>query len=190
MARLKDVAIRQGSFLLLKLENGTNKIFRDEIQGCDPSQLHYATCFRYRLVAFHPAFRSFVVAKSYWEGYVVELVSRTTGNHVTLATVPHYSPNGRYLISVDRNEMGREYDLAVWSTRGDPATLEWQYSGPERVFESWSFVGWDGDEHVKLRVTLRLSDDPSVPLKAFDATLVRDEEGWKLKKPTVRKPVR
>jgi hypothetical protein len=130
LAQLRGIAERSGPALRLKLENGAWKTLTDVTSGCERQD--YSRCYFHHLVAYRMAEHTFVVDVHYDEGGTVLLISSRTGHNVSVSTVPHYSPSGRYLVSVDATELGgRDYDIALLSSGNDPAKVEWQYSTPK-----------------------------------------------------------
>jgi hypothetical protein len=59
--------------------------------------------------------------------------------------------------------------------------LEWSYKASE--YEMWNFVAWDGDERIKLKVTLWTVDRSGTRVLATqNAEVQRTILGWQLNK--------
>jgi hypothetical protein len=147
--RFWELATRDGDVLRLNLENGKTKTYLGDRKDCEDG--HADKCVVFRLVAFYPSLQSFLVEKGLYECRYYELVSRQTDGIVKFSTVPEWSPNGKYLIGIDKNDLcDRDYDLAIWSA-GDPPALELNRHN-ERFYENWTIVGWNGDDRIRLQV--------------------------------------
>jgi hypothetical protein len=179
---LKGLAERNGNELRLRLRDGSHKSYESVTSGCEPPEkFDRAKCYHFRLVAFHPDPRAFVVDLSFDEGGRVMIVSGRTGQELELSSRPHYSPSGKWLVSVNSSEVGdHAYDIAVLSSKTDPAKIEWKYSSPEGDYELWSFVGWDGDDRIKLRAEVRKG---SGPVTEHMTTATFTSKGWVLRRP-------
>jgi hypothetical protein len=180
LAQLKRLTSRNGGDLHVALNGGKPKLFRDDVSGCEEGA--WEKCITFQLAGYHPIGRLYLVVKSYYEGYEVLVVGRGTGGEMGISTVPSFSPSGRYFVSIDATELGdRKYDIAIWSIgKQDLPKLEWQYQTPRGdPYEAWEFVGWDGDERIKLKVSV----NPGNGMKDFDADAVRTARGWQLNRP-------
>ena len=116
------------------------------------------------------------------EGGRVMIVSGRTGQEFELSARPHYSPSGKWLVSVDGSEISdHTYDIAVLSSKADPARIEWKYTGPGGdTYELWSFVGWDGDDRIRLRAEVRVGNGE---IKEYATTATSTSKGWVLRRP-------
>ena len=112
------------------------------------------------------------------------LVSGTAGGEFELSTAPHYSPTGRRIVAVDANEMNeRPHDIIVMSSSSHPPKVEYQYTTPEGdKYELWSFVGWEGDNRIKLRAEVH---DGRGGVAKHNTEAVLTAKGWQLKRPWV-----
>lgn len=182
LTQLAGLVERKGGVLRLKLQNGQFKTFTDVTVGCDAEKFDFSKCFSFQLVGYRHAQQAFIIDVSYYEGGVVKLVSSRTGNEVATATVPHYSPNGTRLISVDQNEMGdRKYDIAIMSSDGDPVRPEWEYRTPQGDrYEVWTFLSWVGDDRIRLSATVF---DGKGKAQDHETVAIRTGQGWQLDRP-------
>ena len=98
-----------------------------------------------------------------------------------LETMPEFSPGGRRFVSVNHTELGdRSYEIAIWATAPDVPKQEFRYATPEGdAYEYWEFVGWDGDDRIRLKVSVNEGNDH----KAYETDAVRTGQGWKLNRP-------
>jgi hypothetical protein len=173
LARLKGLVTRSGNILRLSLLNGKSKVYVSNREACARDQVD--KCVVFQVLQFYSRLQFFVVSKSYYESGNNELVNRRTGSILEISTTPEFSPSGRYLASADQNDDGdRKYDLAIWSTKTDPPSLEFQYSAKQ--YQNWEITGWSGDDHIKLKASVNAREG------AYDqdAEAVRSDRGWTL----------
>jgi len=172
---MKGLASRQGDVLRLKLADGKWKTLRSNKKACDRNDA--ARCVVRELRAYLPTDAIYVVEWTTAGDGGSEVISATTGRTETLDTMPEFSPSGRWIVSVDPDELNeRHYDIAIWSVEGGELTPVFSYMRNETAYEAWEFRGWDGDDRIKLRVTR-----PNAA--AVDTEAVFTETGWKLKRP-------
>jgi len=172
LERFKGLVTRDGDVLRLNLENGKTKVYVGNRKDCEEGSGN--ECVIFRLVAFYPSLQSFMVLKGLFECGYYELVNRQTGGIVEFSTVPEWSPNGKYLVAVDLNDLcDHYYDLAIWSATGPPAL---ELKRHQERYERWTIAGWAGDDRIKLQVytnSIEGSYDQ-------DVEAVRSWSGWKL----------
>jgi hypothetical protein len=180
LAQLRGLAAREGDVLRLTLENGKAKIFTDASRAC---QDHDASkCLLYRLAAYYPIPKLFVIDWLAYESSRALIVSRRTGATTTLDVRPHLSPSGKRLVAAAAIEAWDvDHEIVVYSVQNGSLALEWSYKAQE--YEMWNFVSWDGDDCIKLEVTLRTVDrGGNRALATQSAELRRTSSGWVLKK--------
>ena len=74
-----------------------------------------------------------------------------------------------------------EKEIAIYAVQMNSLKLEWSYKASE--YEMWNFVAWDGDERIKLRVTLWTVDRSGTRVLATqNAEVQRTILGWQLNK--------
>lgn len=181
LSQLKGIARRTGDVLRVKLENGKTKTYKSDRKSCD-SMTDIDKCIVYDLRVYHPTASAFAIDIGYYEGGAAEVVSIKTGRVLALDTLPQFSPSGRWFVSVSNTEMGdRAYDVGIWSTTSDVPKQELRYSTPKGApYEYWDFVAWDGDDRIKLKVSVSAGDGSS---REFETDAVRTEQGWNLNRP-------
>lgn len=173
LQRFKELVTRDGDVLRLSLENGRTKVYTGNRKDCEEGS--GGQCVIYRLVAFYPSLQSFLVSKGLFERQYFELVSRRTGGITEFSTIPEWSPNGKYLIAVDLNDLcERKHDLAIWSAGGDPPVFALKRD--QERYEGWTITGWDGDYRIRLQISTN-SEEGSYDQ---DVEAVRSGSGWKL----------
>lgn len=180
LSKLKGLAQRSGDALTLKLENGQSTTIRENRRACGTEDDD--KCLVQTLRAYLPAAKVFVVHWTETEDEGAAVINAKTGQSLGLGSLPEFSPDGRTFVSVDADEMnGREYDVAIWSVAdGAPKeVLRYQATSDTDSFESWAFVGWDGDNRIKLKVSLVGTGEMQV--RETDA--VRTGRGWVLNWP-------
>lgn len=173
LERFKELANRDGDVLRLNLANGTTKVYKGDRNACGAGAVS-GECLVFQLIAFYPSVQSFLVEKGFDECRYYELVSRQSGDIVELSTVPEWSANGKYLVSVnDNSDLCRPFDYLVILSATDPPTLELKHH--IEGYENWTIAGWD-DDRIKLQV------DVGEPQGTYnqDVVAVRFGDGWNL----------
>lgn len=181
LSELKGLAFRNGHILKLKLENGKFKTFQD--RPCD--RYDSGTCSTYAVAGYRPAQNLFIVEQSYFEDSTFWIVGGRTGDMTGLGgTMPEFSPTGRWLVSVDADDMnGVEYDVEIWSVGLGKLERKLAYSSKGKSYESWEFAGWDGDGRIKLKVASGEHDG------VVETDAVLTEQGWKLNFPEIKQKI-
>ena len=180
LAQLRGLASRDGDVLKLTLENGQAKTFTDESRACQ--QHNAGKCLQYRLAAYYPVPKLFVIDWLAHESSRVLVVSRRTGASTRLDVRPHLSPSGKRLVAAAAIEAWAvDNEIVVYSVQNGSLTLEWRYKAQE--YEMWDYVSWDGDDRIKLEVTLWTVDGGgNHALVKQSAELERTSSGWVLNK--------
>ena len=180
LKQLAGMARRDGDHLRLMLANGQARTLTTTRQACDADI--YEKCLIYRLEGYFARHRQFLVKVGFlFHGGTTLLVSRRTGRDVRLDETPHYSPSGKRLAAVSASESQDhgENSIEIW-TASDPPRSEWRHEVPEGEYALYKFIGWDGEERLKMTVTTRIGGQlhDSLPVEA-----VRTRDGWKLMPP-------
>jgi hypothetical protein len=180
LAQLRGSASRDGDVLRLTLENGKAKIFTDASRACQDHDT--SKCLLYRLAAYYPIPKLFVIDWLAYESSRVLVVSRRTGATTTLDVRPHLSPSGKRLVAAAAIEAWDvDHEIVIYSVQNGSLALEWSYKAQE--YEMWKFVSWEGDDRIKLEVTLWTVDPGgNRALATQSAELRRTGSGWVLKK--------
>lgn len=178
LAQLKGLARRSGDVLTLRLENGRALTLRGNRKACASDG---DKCLIHELRAYLPAVHLYVVKWTAYEDTGSEIVSSITGEVLRIDTLPEFSPGGRRFVSVDRDEMnGETYLVAIWSVSDGKPQEEFRYAASEaNSGEGWEFVGWDGEERIRLKVRPHRTSNDVV----HDAEAVRTATGWVLNRP-------
>ena len=94
----------------------------------------------------------------------------------------HYAPSGKRFAVVPETEQAGGNAIEVWSTADNWPRAEWIYQLPDGEYAVYHFVGWDGDERLKMTVTTKLGEKlyEDLPVEA-----IRTDEGWKLMPPVL-----
>jgi hypothetical protein len=178
LKQLGGLARREGDHLRLRLANGKTRAFTTT-DACAAGV--YEKCLQYRLIGYFPRHRYFLVNVGFLNhGGVTFLVSGRNGEYVKLDQLPHFSPSGRRIASVNATEMDGENSIEIWSTATDPPTSEWRYVVPENEYSLYQFVAWDGDDRLKMTVITRIGEELHDPLPV---EAIRTRDGWKLMPP-------
>jgi hypothetical protein len=129
-----------------------------------------------------PKQRSVVLTVGMYESGEALLVNIDSGNATILEEEPHLSPNGERFAVVKGSESETvTNDIAIYSVKSDPPVLEFAYSRQSDTYALYSFVRWQGETRIKLKIYTRVKGrrDP----EEFDAEAVRTEAGWQLRGP-------
>jgi hypothetical protein len=178
LKQLAGMATRNGDYLRLTLANGQTKTFTTTGKDCE--ELIYEKCLWYRLREYFPQHRQFLVEVGDLNeaGSTYFLVSAGNGSQVKLDAVPHYSPSRKRFAAVSATEQGGEPNsIQIWSMVSELPKSEWRYTVPEGEDARYEFVGWDGDERLKMTVTTRIGGGP---IKSLPVEAVLASDGWKL----------
>jgi hypothetical protein len=180
LARLPSVATRAGASLHLKLRDGTTKTFISDYKACQEGDAE--KCLQYWLRAYLPAHQAVLVAADAYESGRVMLVNLRSGNVTILEDEPHFSPSGQRFVVVKASESEEvENDVAIYTARSDPPALEFAFKATEGTYALYSFVKWDGESRIRLKVYTRekAGTDP----KDFDAQALRTGRDWRIDGP-------
>jgi hypothetical protein len=118
----------------------------------------------------------FVLRKGGYEIVRYLVVSGQNGKSFELEDEPHLAPDGKRFVVVAADEMnGWDKDVAIFSTSSFPPRLEWSYKtqNPDE-YAIYSFVAWDGNGRIKLRVNAAQAKD-------VDSEVTRTSDGWKVR---------
>jgi hypothetical protein len=166
LAKLRTIASRSGKNLNLKLDNGSTKSFpstgRCEIAG--------ESCVLTSLVDYRPSQHLFVLSAQYYESTGSIIVNRRTGEVFRIEdAAPHFSPDGKRFVVVAVSEQDGINQVAIYGTSAFPPVLEWSHK-PKSFATTFEFVGWNGNDRVKLRTFDQKSD----------ADISYTSTGWRL----------
>jgi hypothetical protein len=163
LSRLRGLATRSGASLHLTLHNGTTKAFNSDYK------------------AHLPAHQAVLLQADEYESGAALFVSLRSGNVTILDDEPHFAPSGQRFVVVKGSESDRDNDIAIYTAKSDPPALEFTYSSPEQTYASYSFVAWDGDARIRLKVYTR--DKAGADPREFDTQAIRTEAGWRVDGP-------
>jgi len=173
---LEGLASRAGDLLHLTLADGAIKTFVDDREACEQGDAD--KCVRYRLAAYYPGPQLFVIQVAAYESYKVMVVNRRGAAMTIMDAYPHMAPGGKRLVSVAASEAWElDNDIAIYFVAADGLTREWAYKAQE--YEMWEFIGWDGDDRIRLEVTLRPISNPKA-FATFAAEARHTGSGWRL----------
>jgi len=183
LRQLRGRARRDGDHLHLTLTNGKTRTFTTTTDACEAGI--YEKCLQYRLIGYYARHRYFIVDVGFlYHGGVTFLVSGRNGEHISLDESPRFSPGGTRIAAVSASESADHgtNSIEVWSTASDPPRSEWRHVLPEDEYSLYQFVGWDGEDRLKMKVTTRIGEElhEDLPVEA-----VRTKDGWKLMPPVL-----
>jgi hypothetical protein len=179
LKQLGGIVTRDGDHLRLKLANGKTKTFTTTQQACEAAV--YEKCLQYRLTGYYSKYRHFLVDVGFLNhGGTTLLVSGRTGDYIKLDAALHFSPSGKRLAAVSATEHDGENSIEIWSATSDLPKSEWRYVVPEGEYSLYEFVGWDGDNRLKMRVTTRIGEEL---YEALSVEAIWMNGSWKLMPP-------
>jgi len=180
LKQLGAIASRRGNDLRLKLANAATRAFTTTQKACDDGD--HAKCKDFRLSAYYPRHHLFLVARNSTEGGDFLLISARTGKELQLDEIPHFSPSGKRMAAVSASESYNDNSIEIWTTGDNLPKREWRHEVPNDKYELYEFESWDGDDRLKMRVTLRIGEElrGGIPVEA-----VRTASGWQLMPPTL-----
>jgi hypothetical protein len=180
LEQMTGLASRDGDLLHLTLEDGSFKTFVDERPACE--QHDTGKCLLHQLATYYPIQKLFVVERQAYESFDVIVVSGRTGAVTKMDVHPHLSPGGTRLVAAAAIEAWEvEKHIAIYYVQKAGLKPEWSYKA--KNYEMWEFVSWDGDERIKLNVTLRIVNRAGAEeLATQPAALRRTIVGWQLNK--------
>jgi hypothetical protein len=171
---LKELFARQGNTLTLRLESGKSKKYVSNRAACSGENVDEAKCLVFVLLRYFPQTHSYLVEKGFTECGAYLLVSRHTGSETVMYAMPTFSPNTKYMLSIDQSDAcDRKYDIAIWSMQVDPPKLEFKYQA--KGYENWEVEAWENDTHIRMKAFIN-----GIPPHEQQAELVRNETGWDL----------
>jgi hypothetical protein len=86
------------------------------------------------------------------------IVSQRTGEAFRIEDAkPHFSPGGKRFVVVAVSEQDGVNEVAVYRTSAFPPVLEWRHF-PKSWSTTFQFIGWNGNDRVKLRIFDQKSD--------------------------------
>lgn len=177
LSQLPGIAWRSGNTLEIRLKDGSTKTFTSNYQACERGDA--GKCIQYWLAAYHPRQQSLVLTGRGYESSRAFLVSVATGNVTLLEGEPHFSPSGLRFVVVKASESEDfENHIAIYSTASEPPVLEFAYPNQKGTYALYSFVRWEGETRIKLKVDTRRNGKRDV--ENFNTEAVRTKTGWQV----------
>lgn len=175
IAKANGTVTRRGGELLLTTGAGTVTFSNRDQCGDDGRPFDSRNCEEYIFVRYSPENHGSLVLTGYYEGYDYRWVDDVSGRVTVLDEQPHFSPNGKSFVVVKATEAYGRNGIWIWAGKGP--RLLWAYEPKEWAL--FSFVSWDGEDAIRLRVETDVQDKP---VKS-PARLVRTDDGWKREGP-------
>lgn len=172
IAKTNGRVTRRGGELLLTTAVGT-VTFSDHDQCGDDGQP--LDCEGYIYVRYSPENHGFLVLTGYYEGYDYRWVDDISGRVTVLDDQSHFSPSGNSFVVVKAAEAFGRNGIWIWASNGPE--LLWRYEPGAVDWALFSFVGWDGEDSIRLKV------HPQDQTVDVPARLVRTDKGWKREGP-------
>ncbi len=175
IAKANGTVTRRGGELLLTTGAGTVTFSNRDQCGDDGRPFDSRNCEEYIFVRYSPENHGSLVLTGYYEGYDYRWVDDVSGRVTVLDEQPHFSPNGKSFVVVKATEAYGRNGIWIWASKGP--RLLWAYEPKEWAL--FSFVSWDGEDAIRLRVETDVQDKPV----ELPARLVRTDDGWKRERP-------
>lgn len=138
------LAAMRGDALVVRLDNGTRKIF-------DNKNGHGAIegGFGYGLADFYPSLRIFVVCDHGADNGHCRAINGKTGRELDFGyKFPQFSPDGNWVLTVTDNEDGSSF--AILDVRGKrPLTIWRSERAKTNLPEKASFVSWTDEKTIE-----------------------------------------
>lgn len=148
LAELNGIASRADKNLILKLDNGSTKLFT----STDDCETVGESCVHTTLVGYLPLQNLFVLSEGRYEGFNSLIVNRHNGELFRITDgVPHFSPNGKRFVVAVLNEQDGLNQVAIYSTNAFPPVREWSHT-PNSFAAGFEFVAWNGNDKIELRM--------------------------------------
>jgi hypothetical protein len=181
LAQLTGIATRQGNALRVKLQNGKSRVYQNRTEGCE--QGTSADCIDYELTGYFAKHSLLLIQIGYYEGVEWMLVRLDNGKETKIVLPPFYSPHEKWLASAcwSLGPSGCENGIDIVAAIPDQTAHEWHYRVPDDEDAFYEFVGWDGDERVKLNVTFNVG--ATGDQKTLPASVDLLNGVWQLKLP-------
>jgi hypothetical protein len=179
LEQLTGIVTRQGESLRLTFQNGSSRVYEDRSAGCDQGESD--DCVDYKISGYFAKHGLLLIQIGYYEGGESMLVRLGNGKETKMLVPPHYSPHENWLVSVCWSEgpAGCGNGIDIVPTVADQTAREWHYRLPDKEYALYEFVGWDGEDRVKLTVTFRDGEN----FKTLPASVDRIAGRWRLKLP-------
>lgn len=178
--KIKPLVARNDRELTIMAKEGANNVIRfvDEIPSVDEEK---SNMVRHKLVAYHAERRIFIVANQYYEDVDFTLVNAEKGEKLSVNASPNFSPSGkRFVCVVDSGgptDLTQNYDFGIWSIDKGSFRQEMLYKNPpEEGNSEWTFVGWEGEDRIKLKVA---QYDNGEKIER-EAEIISTPQGWKV----------
>jgi hypothetical protein len=169
--------LRQGDELALKLDNGGRMFLRNDdsmcLEGIIPARNDGCVAFFF----VGHAQRFYLLRARYDAGSDYRLIDDGTGASTIVPAEPHFSPDGRHLVTVCAENAYDPVGIEIWSLGAGEPSREWTHQ-PQQ-YAVYSFVRWDGNASIALEVKTYVDHD----LKQLPARLVLGDGGWMLEGP-------
>jgi hypothetical protein len=179
LEQIDKMAQRVGPGLQLKFRNGLTRVYVNEDAKCQSNEAK--GCVKYQLTGYFPNHDLLLIEVDYWEGTSWLLVHADTGNVSKIVSPPHCWPSERWLVSVASSigPSGPPDGIDFIPVASDASLKEWHYRVPDDDQWLYEFVGWDGDDRVKLLAT----STGTPPAKRVAASVERRNGTWHLRAP-------
>ena len=182
-AQLPAIASRQGSALRVKFRDGSSRVYKNKREGCEQAD-NADNCTEYQLTGYLAEHRFLLIQTGYYEGVDWKLVRLDDGKETTIVAPPHYSPGEKWLASACWSDgpSGCTNGIDIVPTASAKAAPEWHYRPHDDDYVLFEYVGWDGDNRLKLNVTFH-PDPHSGDLKTQPASVELINDAWQLRMP-------
>lgn len=176
VAQTDSSAVRRGLEFRQKFRNRTSRVYKNNNYTAAECEQHQNSCKTYFLYDYFPEHSLFLINVGYNESQEWFLVSQTDGKEQKVIAPPGYSPSRKWLASVYATDGGDDGNNGIDIFPADLNPTEPGFHYRPEEYEQWEFVGWDGDDHLLLKVTWRVGNNPE--LVTWPAEVVRVNGKW------------
>lgn len=166
-------AERRGDELLLTFRNGAVETYKDAPAGEDDEN--------YVFYDYFPEHRLFLVNVNHDEAQDWLLISQMDGRKEKIVAPPRYSPDRKWLASVNwieaLDEGNNGFDIVSAAFDSPVPSFHYRPSG----YALFEFVRWESNDRLKMKVTIEAG-------QTFPVEVVRENDTWHLKWPLPTPP--
>lgn len=170
-------AIRKGDSLLLELNSGTTRTFRNRPE-CN-QEARETSCQEYFLVVHASSRHAFIVAKLYYESLEFLVVDDATGEETTLRGLPAFSPSGNHLVVLLSNDAQIGFAVQIWSREEHRFVLKWTGSPyTDGIYTTYKLLNWSSDTAAKFEAKTDFIPPKRSSVNTFEVRC--SITGWKI----------
>ncbi|WP_020177121.1 hypothetical protein [Methyloferula stellata] len=155
LSELSSQVKRTGLSLVINLENGHKKIYKDNQKACDDNA---DKCITYRLASYQSQVHGFFIIEYHYEGFSSQFVDGRDGKTISFRGIPRFSPDQSTFVAIDEDVENLVIcNITIGYIGKESHETACAYWPDE---ENWSFVKWIDNEHISLQASFNSGDAP------------------------------